>query len=238
MILTIMQPAYLPWLGYFDRILKSDAIIVLDHVQMDMSSKTRFANRNKIRTRDGWIWLTVPMKTKGKYGDLYLNEIEVVDDADWARKHRLSLDSNYRKASFYKDHEGFLDIFYGQKRAFLSDICNKMTGYILRKLQIEGQIFYSSQMKSRTTKSQLILDLCQEVGATEYISGPFGRDYLDREAFKQAGIKVWFHDYAHPVYTQAFEGFEPYMSALDLIMNHGPDSRNILESPKESLRSE
>lgn len=238
MILTIMQPAYLPWLGYFDRIAKSDVFVVLDHVQMDMSSKTKFANRNKIRTKDGWIWLTVPLKTKGKHGDLYLNEIEIADDSSWSRKHLASLDANYRKASFYKEQRDFLNDVYDRKWPLLCDMCDEVTRYLLNAFDIKTQVLYSSQLKSRTTKSDLILDLCLEVGATEYISGPFGREYLDREAFKKAGIKVWFHDYPHPVYTQAFDGFEPYMSALDLLLNHGPDSRKILESPRGSLKSE
>ena len=104
MIVSIMQPAYLPWLGYFERIAMSDLHIVLDHVNIDASSKTKFANRNKIRTPEGWSWLTVPLKSKGKHGRLFLHEAEIVTESSWRQKHLGALKANYSRTAYFAEH--------------------------------------------------------------------------------------------------------------------------------------
>src|SRR5262245_36818808 len=109
-----MQPAYLPWLGYFHRIALADLFIVLDHVQIDRNSKTGFAHRNKIRTKDDWCWLTVPLKTKGKHGELYLDKVEIANDQPWAERHWATLRHNYQKAKFFAEHASALDGFYAR----------------------------------------------------------------------------------------------------------------------------
>ena len=108
MKVTIMQPAYLPWLGYFDRVSKSDLFIVLDHVSMDNSSKNKFANRNKIRTHQGWSWLTIPIQSSGSSQDIPLNELHINNSFNWRKKHFKSIQSCYQKSPFYSQHESFL----------------------------------------------------------------------------------------------------------------------------------
>lgn len=229
MIVTIMQPAYLPWLGFFDRALKSDLLIVLDHVQIDMSSKTKFANRNKIRTKESWAWLTVPLKTKGKYGSLYLNELEINNEEKWRQKHFSSLRHGYGKAEHFREHENFFEKTYQKEWSHLVPLCNHITNYVMEAFSITTPIKYSSEMKTKGEKADLILNLCKEAGASTYISGPMGRDYLTESAFNEVGIKLVFHDYTHPEYPQVHGGFQSYMSAIDLLFNCGPESRSILE---------
>lgn len=101
---------------------------------------------------------------------------------------------------------------------------------LMQALGINTPLRYSSQTKSSATKSHLVLELCQSFGATTYLSGPLGRDYLDLYAFQVAGIEVLFHDYQHPTYEQFYPGFEPYMSIIDLLFMQGPDSFDILSS--------
>ena len=237
MILTIMQPAYLPWLGYFDRIAKSDLFIVLDHVQLDMNSKTKFANRNKIRTPQGWSWLTVPLKTKGKYGKLYINELETTDDQSWQRKHLQSLKGNYAKAPFFKEHLDFFEKLYETPQPHLKALADNIMQYLLGGFEIKTPVQFSSDLKVDGEKDELILNLCRHAGCKTYISGPFGRDYLNKNRFKEEGIELLFHDYRHPEYEQNFDGFEPYMSAIDLLFNKGPESLKILSNSTESLKS-
>ena len=225
MIVSINQPAYLPWPGYFERIALSDLHIVLDHVQFEKNSLT---NRNKIRVPVGWSWLTVPLVTSGRFGDLGINTIEIVPTQQWAKKHRNALQSNYARAAFFAEHAQFFDEVLQQSWNLLGNLTRTTTEYLLKALQIETPIFYSSQMNASGHKEELILKLCQEVGATTYISGPFGRDYLDLEKWGQAGIEVLFHDYSAPIYPQVFPGFEPGLSAIDLLFNCGPQSRDIL----------
>jgi hypothetical protein len=229
MIVTIMQPAYLPWLGYFHRIMCADLHVILDHVQIDKNSKTKFANRNKVRTRDNWSWLTVPIKTKGKFGELELNQIEIDIESNWAEKHWNTLRASYGKAPFFKEHAAFFEQLYAQKFGSLSELNTEATNYFLKTFGINTASVYSSALDVRSQKDDLILDICVALKATKYISGPFGRDYLNTRKFAEAGIEVVYHDYIHPEYQQAFPGFEPYMSTIDLLFNCGSNSVNIIK---------
>jgi hypothetical protein len=235
MIVSIMQPAYLPWLGYFDRIARSDLHIVLDHVNLDANSKTKFANRNKVRTPQGWGWLTVPLQSKGRHGELFLNQVEVAADTPWRQKHLGALAANYARAPHFAAHREFLAEVYGREWKRLVDLTTATTDYLHRAFGLNCPTRRSSEMGVAGEKDTLILNLCREVGATIYLSGPFGRDYLDAAAFAAAGIELRFHDYPHPEYRQSFPGFEPFMSAVDLLFNHGPASLEILRSGQGSL---
>lgn len=225
MRVSINQPAYLPWLGYFERIARSDLHIVLDHVQFEKNS---FTNRNKIRTAQGWTWLTVPLRTGGRFGDLPIERVEIAEDGRWRRKHWDSIRFSYAKAPFFAQHAPALEALYAREWAGLAGLLEASTGWMLEKLGISTPLKVSSRMGVGGTKSELVLNLCREVGATTYISGALGRNYLDEAAFHAAGIAVEYQDYAHPSYTQVHGGFEPYMAALDLLLNHGPASRAIL----------
>lgn len=233
MNVSIMQPAFLPWLGYFNRIVHSDLHIVLDHVQIDKSSKTNFANRNKIRTREGWIWLTVPIVRRGQTGNLALNRIRIAEDTDWIRKTWASIQHNYAGAKHFKRYSAPFEATFHQAWTHLADLNARLTEDFLRSFEIKVKTRLSSEMNVEGDKDDLILNLVKSAGATRYISGPFGRGYLDLDKFARAGIEVVFHDYAHPHYAQAFPGFEPCMSAIDLLFNCGPDSRKILCETQE-----
>ena len=235
MRVSIMQPAYLAWLGYFHRIALSDIHIVLDHVEIDMNSRTKFANRNKIRTKDGWTWLTVPLKTKGKRGCLFLNELEIDDDPSWRKKHWSTIRQNYARGPYFSPHAPFFEGVYAEDWRNLTDLTQRITSYLLQSLGIRTRILFSSQIGMQGSKDVLILNLCQAVGATHYLSGPFGRQYLHEPLFADAGIEVIYHDYQHPCYPQRYPGFEPNMSVVDLLFNHGEKSREILSSTQKKL---
>jgi len=233
MIVSINQPAYLPWLGYFHRIAISDAHIVLDHVQFEKNS---FTNRNKIRTPEGWTWLTVPVKTAGKFGQLPINELEIVNEKNWAAKHWSSLRLNYAKAPYFEPHAKVFEGIYTRPWLKLQDLMHETTMYLLDAFAISTPLHFSSQMSVEGKKSDLVLNLCQSLKATTYLSGPQGRDYLREEDFRARGIAVQYDDYHHPVYPQLHPGFEPYMSALDLLFNVGPASRKIIMNAQEQVR--
>lgn len=232
MIISINQPAYLPWLGYFDRLAKSDVHVILDTVQFEKNSVT---NRNKIRNATGWSWVTVPVSTSGRFGDLPISKIEVDRKQTWARKHWQALKSNYGRTGHFEEHAVFFEALYAKQWPLLAPLLLETTRYLLDVLNVRPKLVMASELNPEGAKSDLVLNICRALKATTYISGPFGRDYLDRDRFREAGIKIVFHDYRHPVYQQAFEGFEPYMSVIDLLFNHGAQSRAILETPIDSL---
>lgn len=225
MIVSINQPAYLPWLGYFHRIAVSDVHIVLDHVQFEKNS---FINRNKVRTVNGWCWLSVPVQTAGRFPDIPINQLTIADDGRWARKHWLTVSQCYVRAPYFSDHARFFEQIYSRKWVRLVDLCHDITSYLLDAFRISTPLRYSSGIPVGGRKSELILNLCVAVGATTYLSGPLGRDYLDEAAFRARGIRVEYADFKHPVYPQVHGGFEPNMAAIDLLFNCGPRSRDIL----------
>jgi len=228
MIVSIMQPAYIPWLGYFDRVLKSDIHIVLDNVAMDKSSKTKFTNRNKIRTPNGWSWLTVPLQSVARSDEQVISDLEISPSMNWSEKHWKTIQSNYSRSNYYSDYSDYFENFYQQDWIHLAPMLQESTRYLLQQLGIQAQQMKSSELWPQSKKADLILELCIKVGATTYLSGPFGRDYLDEHAFDKAGIELKYHDYVHPAYNQCFEGFESHMSVIDLLFNYGDKSLEIL----------
>lgn len=225
MIVSINQPAYLPWLGYFHRIALSDLHIVLDHVQFEKNS---FINRNKIRTKEGWCWLTVPLKTKGKFGDLSINRLEIANDSRWSEKHWKAIQLNYARAPYFSEHQPFFEKIYSQHWDSFAMLVHEITRYLLEAFGIKTKLLFSSAMKVEGKKDELILNLCRSAGAKIYLSGPLGRNYLREELFRDAGIKIIYHDYHYPTYPQVYRGFEKPMCALDLLFNCGKRSLEVL----------
>jgi hypothetical protein len=205
---------------------------VLDHVQFEKNSYT---NRNKVRTKESWCWLTVPLKTKGKFGDLYINQLEIANDFRWAEKHWSTLRFSYAKTPYFAQHEPFFEQVYSQRWDYLKDLTRAITSYLLDSFGIKTPLLFSSEMGIEGQKDELILNLCRAVAAKVYISGPLGRDYLNEQLFQDAGIRVIYQDYKHPTYPQVYPGFEPYMSAIDLLFNCGPKSLEIIMKGQEMI---
>ena len=228
MIVSIHQPAYLPWLGYFDKIRRADCFVYLDSVQFQKQS---FQNRNKIRTPDGSIWLTVPVETKGKLHDTPLKDLPINNRVDWRRKHRAALEQHYRKAPCFDEVMPELHDVYDRDWHRLSDLCFAMLEAFNRRLGIGTRIVKASELGDLdAAKGDLVLALCETLGASCYLSGSLGRDYLDPEAFKRARVDLAFQDYAHPHYHQAYPGFEPAMGVVDLLMNVA-EPAEVLSAP-------
>jgi hypothetical protein len=203
----------------------------LDHVAIDANSKTKFATRNKIRTKEGWIWLSVPICSKGSYQNLFLNRIEIDNTQKWAHKHWQAIHHNYAKSKYFSDHAPFFKAIYAKEWRRLIDLITAINAYLFRSFAIETKLELSSVLNVGGEKSDLILNLCKRTNSTIYFSGPFGRDYLNEEQFRRENIDICYHDFKHPVYMQNYPGFEPCMSAIDLLFNHGPDAKKILREP-------
>jgi len=227
MMISINQPAYLPWLGYFDRIANSDLHVVLDHVQFEKNS---MINRNKIRTSQGWCWLTMPVKTAQKFGHLAINDIEINNNTPWQKKHWNSIFFNYKKSKYFDVYAEQLNQFYQQKWESLAQALKWQLNFHLSALSIDTSIIYSSEQNYQSTKSSLVLDICKTNNASNYLSGIFGKDYLDLEQFNKQEINVKFQQYQHPNYQQQFSPFTSHMCTLDLLFNYGPDSLLLLNN--------
>lgn len=217
MIVSIHQPAYLPWLGYFDRIAKSDAFIFLDNVQFERNS---FINRNRIKTANGPIWLTVPVRLDAHF-DKTIVEIEIDDRQDWRRKHLRSIEQNYARTKNFAQKFDRLAAIYRNRTNKLAELCRDQLDFWLSELGITTRIMRASQLPVAGRKSALVLNLCKHLGATKYLSGPLGWGYLEETEFSKAGIDIEYHEFVHPVYSQTNGEFVPAMGVVDYWMNCG-----------------
>jgi hypothetical protein len=222
--ISINQPAYIPWLGYYHRMAQSDKFVFLDHVQFEKNS---FINRNKIRVSNGSAWLTIPVKTSGKYGDLAINKLEVIDNG-WRKKHLDSIRMNYARTPGFDLYYPQIELVFKESTLLIAPFLFRMNELFMKLLGIETTVIKSSELDLQGSKSDLILEICLKLNAKKYFSGKLGKDYLDLQIFEDKGIEVVFQDYVHPIYTQKYPDFEPYMSVIDLIMNHGSNSLNII----------
>jgi hypothetical protein len=226
-IVSIAQPAYWMWSGLVARIALSDVHVVLDNVD---HSRGSFTNRNRIRTREGSQWLTVPLRGNGSFFGKPIRTLPIDNALNWRAKHLTSLEHAYGRAPFFAPYRAALGDLYAASYDAIAEVCAATTALTLDGFGVRTPLRSSSDLGMTRTKSELVLDICVATGATTYLSGPFGRDYLDREAFARAGIDVVFHDFVHPAYPQSAGGpFEPNMAAIDLLFNCGPGARDVLD---------
>jgi hypothetical protein len=224
-IVSINQPAYLPWLGYLERIALSDLHVVLDHVQFE---KSGFTNRNRVRTPDGATWGAVPVRTKGRFGQLAINQVQIDDGRSWKRKHWRTLEQSYAKAPYFDRYASYWEQLYAREWSWLLDLLEDTLEWTLEAFGIRTPVVRSSALAVRSAKGQLVLDICTGLEATTYLSGPLGRDYLDRAGFEDAGVGLRFHEHAPPRYLQMHEGFEGGLAAIDALFNLGPGAQDLL----------
>jgi len=223
MIISVHQPQYLPWLGYFDKIDRADAFVLLDNVQF---KKNEWQNRNKIKTAQGWMWLTVPVLYK--FPQL-INEVGVNNTDRWQHKQRQALVSNYRKSPFWQMLEGFFEETFTRQWTLISELNIHVVKKIIGLLGIETPVHVASDMGTfPEDPDERLIALTKHLGGDTYLAGNGGRDYMDMAKYEKSGIQVIFQEYHHPTYGQLYGQFEPYMSAIDLLYNHGEKSLDIL----------
>ena len=226
MLVTIHQPGFLPWLGFFDKLWQSDLCVLLDHVQFE---KNYFLNRNRVRSSisAGNTWLTVPVFTKGRFGQS-IDEVTINNAANWKRKHLATLQQQYRSAPHFQPHFSSIQALYQEEWTLLVDLNIATILWLTDTLGITTPFIRSSQLRVEGNKSHMLLDICRKVDATEYLSGISGQEYLDQQIFKAAGVGIRFQKFHHPIYKQCHQPFVPALSTVDLILNHGSDSLGIL----------
>jgi len=225
LIIAVHQPQYLPWLGYFDKILRADIFVLLDNVQF---KKNEFQNRNKIKTANGWQWLTVPVKYR--FPQL-INEVEINNTVRWQHKQHRAIITNYSKAPFKGYLDEFFEELFSRKWDMLSDLNIFIVKRLCKILGIDTQILVASRLGDLPQdRDERLISIVEALGGDTYLAGAGGREYMDIDKYRKRGIRVIFQDYIHPVYHQLFGEFQPYMSIIDLILNCGDKSLEILRS--------
>lgn len=227
MIVTIHQPEYLPWMGFFDRIDKADVFIVLDDVGYQ---KNAFINRNRIKTVDGWKWITIPVK--GRSPNKKINEVLIDNSKKWQESQLSVIKKSYENSPNFKKYYGFIEKALSQKWDSIADLDIYLIKKVNDFLGIEARIERSSLVKIKSEKTQRIADICKHFKADTYLSGYGGKDYMDMDLLEKEGIKVIFQEFNQPEYEQNFKelGFIQNMSIIDLLFNCGEKSIDIIKS--------
>ncbi|KPK39166.1 MAG: hypothetical protein AMJ78_08890 [Omnitrophica WOR_2 bacterium SM23_29] len=231
MKLAAHQPNYLPYLGFFHKIYLSDIFVILDTAQFVKSGPFAWMNRNRIRTKDGWIWLTVPVLTKGKF-PVSLFEAKIDNAEDWRDKHWKSIYYNYHKALHFNLYSDYFEELYKKKWSKLIDICEEAIYYLMRQLNIKVKTVRASELKIENKGSEFLVEACKRLGADTYIYGKHGEEYQDTKIFEKNNIKLMPQNFKHPRYHQLYEPFIECMSTVDLLFNHGQESADILTGKK------
>ena len=224
---AIVQSNYIPWKGYFDLINLVDEFILFDDMQY---TRRDWRNRNQIKTRDGLKWLTIPVVVKGNFFQKIKDTR--VSDPGWARKHWETIVHSYSKAkhfAFYR--EQFESLYLGSQESFLSQINYAFLTAICKILGISTRISWSDDYTSVEGKTERLVSICKQAGASAYISGPAARDYIDETLFNNEDISLEYMDYSsYPEYRQLFPPFEHRVSIIDLIFNEGSDAPKYMKS--------
>lgn len=222
-ILAAHQPQYLPWLGYFDKLAQADVFVLLDDVQF---KKNEWQNRNRIKGPGGPQWITVPVRHRFPQT---IAEVEVRENEPWRRKHLRALESNYGRAACFAEQMPLIAEVLERPWSHLAPLNIELVRRLAARLGIDTEIVLASSFAIREHPTLRLVDLCTALGADTYLSGA-GGDYLERERFAEAGIELRFQRYEHPTYAQLHDGFEPYLSIVDLLMNCGAESYSIVRS--------
>ena len=230
MITSIHQPNYLPWVGFFNKIAKSDVFVIFDDVQFPVGKKGFFGNRNKIKTTSGELWLTVPVLDRSKCKNF--NEIKINYNG-WNEKHVKNIENFYRKSPYFDLYYQDIKNLLLQEYDNFSELSTELITYFVGVLDINTHITYSSKICKGIDLNGIdkifhILEHCGdewELNTDTYISsdGPGSRRYIKEEAFKAKNIKLTWQDFEHPIYNQMYGEFISHLSVLDLIFNNSKE---------------
>jgi len=229
-VITIHQPEHMPWLGFMNKLLKADVFVLFDNIQYE---KNYFQNRNRIATRNGAQFLTVPVETKG-YTEKTIKDMMIANTLQpkWKQKYLKTISETYGKHPFFNTLFPKVNSIFSVCDQNICDLNIALIKLFAELLDADCSFIRGSSLSVSGAKSDLVLDICRELHADVYISGPSGRDYMNMRSFSDANIMVSFNDFVHPSYTQKnCVSFLPYMSTLDLLMNVSPkEGREIILS--------
>ena len=225
--IAILQSNYIPWKGYFDIMGSVDEFVIYDEMQY---TKNDWRNRNKIKTTNGLIWLTIPVKIEKL--NQKINETKIADNK-WYIKHKNSLQTNYGKATKFKECKDFIFNIYEQasRLDYISEINYTFLNEINKFLKISTKISFSTDYNIGDGKTERLINICKQSNSNIYLSGPSAKNYIDEALFTKNNINLeWFDYIGYKEYEQLYPPFEHGVSILDLIFNTGEDAYKYLKN--------
>ncbi|HEV2397047.1 MAG TPA: WbqC family protein [Candidatus Sulfotelmatobacter sp.] len=233
MRIAICQPTYLPWLGYFDLMDQVDAFVLLDNVQFEKQS---WQQRNRIKTPTGLQWLTVPVVFRGRLGQM-IRDVEI-REVDFGKTHLRAIELNYGRTRFFTTFFPQVAPLIGEvaEGMRLADLNLRLLQWITGILGIRTELLLASSLGVEGKRTKLLSEICQKLGAKEYVSPIGSANYLVHElrVLNDAEVDTFFHNYVHPEYEQRFPPFLPFASVIDLIFNEGTRATEIIRSGRQA----
>lgn len=233
MIVAIHQPNFLPWLGYFYKIYKSEVFVFLDNVQLPIGRS--FCHRNKVKTSNGEIWLSLPILRAGKtLKKLLINQVKIDNSQNWRRKHLKTLEMNYKKVRYFSEVFKLTeDIYYLKDWEYLADFNIELIKKFTEYIGLNVNFVKASELNVEGRSTELLIQIVKKTDGDIYLSGFGGVEYQEEKLFKKEGIKLEYYNFVHPEYHQLWGAFVPNLSVIDLIFNMGEKSGEIIRKNKK-----
>jgi len=231
-IIACHQPNFLPWIGFFYKALLADLVVLLDNVQF--ARGFTWVNRNRLKCDQGELWLTVPVKKKGR-GLQKISDVEVLDVGNWPRKFFQGISQNYAHAPYFDEHRAFLNDLMQMRWGKLVDLNVAAIYYLAGSLGIGNKVILQSSLRIQSKGSELLVEITKETGGDVYLAPLVSKKYVDEDLFARRGISVRFFKFIPPVYPQLWGEFIYNLSALDLLLNCGGKSLGVIKKSKHVM---
>lgn len=220
---VIHQPQYFPYPGFFHKLSMVDVYVIMDDVQYDK----RFTNRNKIIATSGWMWITVPINKAHKF--LYNMNVGINNALPWRETHWKSIYQSYANAKYFNLYKDYLQKIYQKEWDLLFDLDFQTLKKTIDWLGLKIEVVRESELNVKGTSTERLVNACKAIGADTYVSGRGGKNYINEKLFEKNNIEFEYQNYSAVPYRQKLsETFIPDLSILDLLVNVGPDSMNLI----------
>lgn len=221
--IAVLQPSYLPWLGFFEQMASVDTFVFYDDAQY---TKNDWRNRNRLKSKNGFEWLTIPVNSSTS---LQIREIKIDSKQNWQTKHKKTIAQLYSKAPFFEEVSMAFDPLWNKKYEFLLDAIIDSIDITIKYLNIVVKTAFSSEIGVAGDRNEKLVNICKALGANKYYSGLSAQDYLNTELFARNHIEVAFQRYQHPIYPQQHGDFVSHLSIMDMLFNCGKDGKRFIK---------
>jgi hypothetical protein len=225
MTVTTHQPIFLPWPGFFFKAMSADCMVLLDNVQFPLGRG--WMNRNRLKDDKGELWLTVPVQKKGK-GLQSIHKVNIFNKIEWRKKHLRGILQNYAHAPFAKQYFPAVEAAYEKAHKQLVSMNLDLIYFFWEALSLKTELLLQSDLKITGKGTEILIDICKYVNARNYMAFSAAKKYLDLEQLTKNGIQTTFVNFTPPIYPQLWGDFIYNLSTLDLLLNCGPKSIEII----------
>ncbi len=225
MLITTHQPIFLPWPAFFSKAVKADCMVLLDSVQFPRGRG--WMSKNRLKSDRGQLWLTVPVRRKGK-GLQAIKDVEIVDDNRWCGKHLRGIRQNYIHAPHFDQYYPPIDAIYQKHHKRLLELNLDLIHFFWEALSLKTELVLQSELGVSGRGTDLLIQVCRQVGKGSYLTFPAAKNHVDVERMVKSGVEVSFLHYIPPVYPQLWGSFIHNLSTLDMLFNCGLKCTRII----------